>query len=274
MIGILLQEVLLASLVVLGKPTVNEAIYMDTTETKYTKIPVPVDSNLGTGTPISQSPIKYEYVDNLKKVCSSHSQRLLYKYPKAVSAPIEAYNDYIRLAKGSSVTLSYETSKSEGVTYTKQVTDTINGLLSASIKIESGIGVFKEENSVTSTLGFETSKTEAISENYSSTQSTGMSVNFYIDEDGLYRLEKRGMFNVYIVEYITAVYDVKYSKGKPVSSSIIYYTAQTKYILSYINSSSSIGLLKYNWNDNNNVYELDQDYARKFLGSNTMSFIE
>ncbi len=274
MIGILLGETLLPSLVVLGKPTINEALYMDTTETKYSQILTPVDPNLGTGTLVSKSNITYETVGNTKNVYSSHSQRILYKYPKAVSAPIVAYNSYMQLTQGSTVSLSYETSYSEEKTYSEQVTDTINGSLSASVKLESGIGVFKEENSLTATLGYEHLETESITDTYSSTVTKGMNINFYIDESGLFRLEERGMFNVYIVEYITAVYDVKYLKGKPISSSIVYYTLETTYILSYINSSSSIGLFKYNWSDSNSVYELDQNYARKFLGSNTASFLD
>ncbi len=272
MVGMLLGEAILASLVVLSKPQINEINYIDTTETKYESIPVPVDSNLGTGIKISESGALKSTVGN--NIVTSSSQRILYKYPKAVSAPIEVYGKYMRLDSGSSVSLSYETSDSKSKTYSEQVTSTINGSLSASIKIESGIGVFKEENSVTSTLGFEDSKTESIQDTYSSTQSSGININYHINEPGFYRLETRGMFDVYVVEYIIGVYDVKYVKGKPISSKLVYYTAKTTYVLSYINSSSSIGLMKYNWNDQNNIYELDKNYARKFFGSSTINFIE
>lgn len=274
MISILFSDVLIASLVVISKPTINEALYIDTEETKYSEIATPVDPNLGTSTLVSKSDITYETVGNNKNVYSSHTQRILYKYPKAVSAPIVAYNSYMQLTQGSTVSLSYETSYSEEKTYSEQVTDTINGSLSASVKLESGIGVFKEEKSLAATLGYEHIETESITDTYSSTVTKGMNINFYIDESGLYRLEERGMFNVYIVEYVRAFYDVKYLKGKPISSSIVYYTLETTYILSYINSSSSIGLFKYNWNDTNSIYELDQNYARKFLSSNTISFID
>ncbi len=273
MISIILGEVFLASLAVFNTTKINDINYIETIEPTYTKIPVPVDQNLGAGVLTSYSKIVEQTVGT-SKVRSSYTQTLLYKYPKTISAPIEAYGEYMSMTGGSSVLLSFETTISKTKSYSKQVSDTMKGSLGATIKLESGIGILKEETSLTSTLEFGETLTDSISDAYSNSVSKKMEMTFNIDETGTYHLQRRGMFEVYIVEYITAVYDVKSVNGKLYSGDIAYYTAETKYVLSYINSSSTIGLYKYNWNDINHNYELDKDYARKFLNSNTVNSIE
>ena len=79
--------------------------------------------------------------------------------------------------------------------------------LEGSVKIETGLGSVKASSSATRSIGFTGSIANSITDNYTSTASYGESINFMINETGTYRLETRAMFNVYIVEYVTGVYE-------------------------------------------------------------------
>lgn len=272
MIGLLFGEIIVASLIVSSEPNINEINYIDTDLPKYSSVVTPNDSNLGTGKYKTETRKLYSYVGSKP---SSYTQKILYKYPKSISAPIEVYGTYMSMNSGSSYQLSYSNTKSNTQTYSLQVSSSISESLQSSVKIESGIGVVKAEGSATKTLGFETTITNSIEDSYTSTINYGETINFMINETGTYRLETRGMFDVYIVEYITCVYDVKRVGNKYVyTDTVAYYTIETSYILSYIEGTKSIGLFKYNYSDKTNKYELDIINARKLFGSNTLNFMD
>ena len=70
---------------------VNSKIYIDTDEPKYYSVSAPVDVNLGVGVLQGKTQITKQLLKN--NIYSSYSQKILYKYPNAISAPIEIYDD-------------------------------------------------------------------------------------------------------------------------------------------------------------------------------------
>ena len=270
----LLGEILLTGLVVASEPNIMETNYIDTDVTKYNSVVVPIDEKLGSGNKIEENTKKYNNIGTSKP--SFYTQQILYKYPNTISAPIEVYGDkYLSLNSESSVQLSYSQTKSLSQTYSLQVAASVSETLQGSVKIQTGLGSVKAEASATRSIGFTGSIANTITDNYTSTASYGESINFMINESGTYRLETRAMFNVYIVEYVTGVYDVKRVGNKYVyTDTIFYYTIETSYILSYIKGTDSLGLFKYNWNSTTNKYDLDQDYARELFGSSNINFID
>ncbi len=272
MVGLLLVEALLAGEIVANSQNINVVNYIDTDKVKYQEILIPTDSRLGTGAKVGESK-REEY--RIQNVLSSYNQKILYKYPKTISAPVEVLDsEYTHFTEGSSLTLSYSTTKGITSTYSTQVSDSVTNSLSCEIKLESGIGVLKEENSLSSSMSINLTKTETIEDSYSSSETKEKTMSFYIDEDGTYRLERRAMFNVYIVEYVTAVYDVKKIGNNTYTSTFKYYTIDTTYILSYISGTKSIGLFKYNSSSDTGKFELDTTYAKKFFGNDYINFID
>ena len=235
---------------------VNSKIYIDTDEPKYYSVSTPVDVNLGVGVLQGKTQITKQLLKN--NIYSSYSQKILYKYPNAISAPIEIYDDcYLNLNKGSFESFTYSCNEEKSTTYSTEIRLSVTKKLGAEVKIGTGFGTTKAEASMSKELGFEAGITKNISKTYTSSITKEKTINFAITEDGNYRLEKRGMFEVYIVEYITGVYDIPTTK-------IAYYTIDTTYILSYIEGSDSIGLFKYN-SLGSGRYELDYNYAHKYF---------
>lgn len=274
MIGMLLGEILLASIVASSGPYVMETNYIDADVTRYNSVVAPIDEKLGNGNKIEETGKKYNSIGTSKP--SFYTQQILYKYPNTISAPLDVYGDkYLSLNSGSSVQLSYSQTKSVSQTYSLQVSTSISETLQGSVKIQTGLGSVKAEASASRSIGFTGSIANTITDNYTSTFSYGESINFVIDKTGTYRLETRAMFDVYIVEYVTGVYDVKRVGNKYVyTDTIAYYTIETSYILSYIKGTDSLGLFKYNWNSTTNKYDLDQDYGRELFGSSNINFID
>ncbi len=273
MIGLLIGEMLLAGLIVSSEPNINNIYYIDTEVTKYNSIVTPIDSNLGSG--IYKCETQKEYSPKDSSNPSSFTQKILYKYPKTISAPKEVYGTYIAADSGSSYTLSYSQTKSDTKTYSVQVSNSVSTSLNSSVKLETGIGVAKAEASASKSLGFETSITGTIEDSYNVTESYSETINSTVNESGLYRLETRSLFDVYIVEYVTGVYDIKRVGNKYVyTDKIAYYTIETSYILSYIEGSDCFGLFEYYKNDDTGKYQLDQDYAKKIYGSSNINFID
>lgn len=274
MIGLLLGEILLSGLIVSGELIIQNINYIDTDLPKYSSIVAPTDSSLGTGSKLGVTQIIKNPSGSSKP--SSYTQRILYKYPKAISAPIDVYGDYyLGFDAGSSVQLSYSQSKGNSQTYSLQVSTSVSKSLQSDVKLGTGIGVVKAEASASSSLGFTTSITGTIEDSYSYTESFGETITYYINETGTYRLETRGLFEVYIVEYITGVYDVKKVGNKYVPTSTkAYYTIETSYILSYIEGTKLFGLFKYNEINGTGKFELDKSFARRIYGSSSLSFID
>ncbi len=274
MIGILLGGILLTGIVVTSEPYVMEGNYIDADVTKYNSVEIPIDDKLGSGIKIEETKKQYNSIGTSKP--STYTQQILYRYPNTISAPIEIYGDkYLSLNSKSSVQLSYSQTKSVSQTYSLQVATSVSESLQGSVKIQTGLGSVKAEASATRSIGFTGSIANTITDNYTSTVSHGESINFAINKAGTYRLETRAMFNVYIVEYVTGVYDLKRVGNKYVyTDTIAYYTIETSYILSYIKGTDSLGLFKYNWNSTTNKYDLDQDYARELFVSTNINFVD
>lgn len=206
MIGVLLGEILLAGLIVANESNIMETNYIDTDVAKYNSVVVPIDEKLGNGNKMEETEKQYNSIGTSKP--SSYTHQILYKYPNTISAPIEVYGDkYLSLYSKSSVQLSYSQTKSVFQTYSLQVATSVSESLEGSVKIETGLGSVKAEASATRSIGFTGSIANSITDNYTSTASYGESINFMINETGTYRLETRAMFNVYIVEYVTGVYE-------------------------------------------------------------------
>lgn len=199
-------EILLAGLIVANESNIMETNYIDTDVAKYNSVVVPIDEKLGNGNKMEETEKQYNSIGTSKP--SSYTHQILYKYPNTISAPIEVYGDkYLSLYSKSSVQLSYSQTKSVFQTYSLQVATSVSESLEGSVKIETGLGSVKAEASATRSIGFTGSIANSITDNYTSTASYGESINFMINETGTYRLETRAMFNVYIVEYVTGVYE-------------------------------------------------------------------
>ena len=199
-------EILLAGLIVANESNIMETNYIDTDVAKYNSVVVPIDEKLGNGNKMEETEKQYNSIGTSKP--SSYTHQILYKYPNTISAPIEVYGDkYLSLYSKSSVQLSYSQTKSVSQTYSLQVATSVSETLEGSVKIETGLGSVKAEASATRSIGFTGSIANSITDNYTSTASYGESINFMINETGTYRLETRAMFNVYIVEYVTGVYE-------------------------------------------------------------------
>ncbi len=57
MVGLLLGEMLLSTLIVTNTPNINVVNYIETEEKKYDKVVAPVDSALGTGVYLEVIPL-------------------------------------------------------------------------------------------------------------------------------------------------------------------------------------------------------------------------
>lgn len=252
---------------------------IDTDQTKYYSIPAPTNSDLGNCSLITSSSINYTKANKKtitgKDVYSSSLQYKLYKFSKVASAATDAlYPTYLDLDANSSVKLSYSNTKTKATTYSEQVSIIATESLSSKVGISVGYGAVKEEASVTATDSLSESYTSSINSSYTYSEVEGIDINFNITESGTYRLEKRALFDVYILQTIVGVYDVTYSKNKLyASSTFLYYTINSSYILSYRSGSDAIGLYKYNVNSNN-VYTVDIDYMTKFYKNSDITFLD
>lgn len=279
----------LAILSIIGfSSSISPAFCIDVDDSSITKyyslnsIPTPSDENLGEGVFIDAGETNYKNASNQdingKNVYSSYSINRLYKYPNVACSIIEDLDSTFHdMNPGSSISISYSTTASEEVTYSTQVSNILEANFGAPIKISTGIGILSEEKSVDLNTTFGFTKTDGISNTYTKSSSIGITSTYSVNEKGLYRLTRRGLFDVYIIQKLTQVNDITYYTNNGIryaSSKLSYYTIDSySYVLSYVNNSMYEGLTKYIKNDDN-LFSVDQDYVQTLFPSSNVVCID
>lgn len=223
------------------------AFSIETDEKKYYKVEVPRVGALGNVSLEYQKEYSWHKIStpdiNGKTVYSSVEKAYLYKCEKKASALLEDLDySFHTFNAGSSMSLTYQDSKVYGSTYSTQV-----GL----------------SNSITKSY------------EYSKTSGTAITANYVVNDSGIYRLGRRAIFDVYILQKIVDVYDITYSyKGKTryANSTFNYCTIDTSYILNYVSGSIYEGLFKYN--SENGKYILDQNYANQYFPNDSVVYLD
>lgn len=249
---------------------------------KLKSIAVPTDSKLGTATLITKKEKGIgSYISTLdingKKVYSTTDCYAFYKYSVTANAIIDVIDsEFQYLNVGSSVSFGYTVSKGETRTYSFQVSTSTSTTTGGSITIGGGVESCKIEGNVQKLEETGISLTEGYSYTYSNETTKSYTVNYQVNEDGTYRLTKRGLFDVYVLQHFTTIYNVKYACNNGVKyayTTVSYYTFnESTYILACKEDSIGTGLFKYNCV--NNKYSLDQDYAMKYFPNNDVVFLD
>ena len=127
------------------------------------------------------------------------------------------------------------------------------------------------ETSTSFSVSTELATSFSTSTTYSCSSTKSRTKTYAVAEKGLYRFQKRALFNVYIYQQYTTVYDVTFKRNgnyNIAKSTVGYYTIdKTSYILEYIPGSEVEGLFKYSLSEDYK-YVVDQEYANSFYNSN------
>lgn len=256
------------------------AFSIETDEKKYYKVEVPRVGALGNVSLEYQKEYSWHKIStpdiNGKTVYSSIEKAYLYKCEKKASALLEDLDySFHTFNAGSSMSLTYQDSKVYGSTYSTQVEQTISKSTGKTIGISVGYGPVKAEGSTTSLNQVGLSNSITKSYEYSKTSGTAITANYVVNDSGIYRLGRRAIFDVYILQKIVDVYDITYLyKGKTryANSTFNYCTIDTSYILNYVSGSIYEGLFKYN--SENGKYILDQNYANQYFPNDSVVYLD
>lgn len=254
------------------------AMMIETDQTKYysESAITPKNDLLGNVSLLAEENIERHFSDgsstnsraiNSKTKTSEVNERL-YKFSGVVGAMVEDLdNDFHAFDAGSSISLESSLTFTDEITYSEQISSACSVTFGREIGFEVGYGVASAETSTSFSVSAELSASFSTSTTYSCSATESRTKTYAVAEKGLYRLQKRALFNVYIYQQYTTVYDVTYFKNVP-SSKFAYYTVdKTSYILEYIPGSEVEGLFKYSLSDDYG-YVIDQEYANSFYNSN------
>ncbi len=252
------------------------------TSIKLKSIGTPMDSKLGTG--ILTSTKKEGVGSNIStldingnKVYSTEDCYDLYKYPVFANIVIDVFDEKFQyLNAGSSVSYGWTASKGVTSTYNHQVTLSLSETTGDGLSISGGFSECKAEYNEQDLMEVGFCISSGYSYTYSSEVSSSYTVNYQVNEDGTYRLTKRGLFEVYVLQHYTTIYDIKYAynNGKKYAyKNVSYYTdASASYILVCKQDTIGTGLFKYNCI--NGKYSLDEDYAKKYFTDTDVVFLD
>lgn len=257
----------------------------DSVVTKYyniNSIPTPQDSKLGIGELVEEQESNLRNAGKKDSsgndIYYSYNVNRLFKYPNVACSIIEDLDsEFHDMNPGSSVSISYTTTTSEEITYNKQISEILENTFGVSVSISTGIGILKSEGSTNLGLTYGFSETKGISNTYSKSQSTSLTYTYSVDSKGLYRLTRRGLFDVYVIQKLVGINDVSYYSKDNIlyaSSKFKYYTLSSySYVLSYVNNSMYEGLTKYIENGDS-TYSVDQDYVLSLFPSSNVVCID
>lgn len=254
------------------------AMMIETDQTKYynKSAIIPKNEILGSISKTLEKTIVTHYSDGSStysirpnnKVISCEFNERIFKFSGVVGAMVEDLdNDFHAFDAGSSISLESSQTFTDEITYSEQISSACSVTFGREIGFEVGYGVASAETSTSFSVSAELSASVSTSTTYSCSATESRTKTYAVAEKGLYRLQKRALFNVYIYQQYTTVYDVTYFKNVP-SSKFAYYTVdKTSYILEYIPGSEVEGLFKYSLSDDYG-YVIDQEYANSFYNSN------
>lgn len=243
--------------------------------------PIPYDSRLGNCKKVKEKIIEQDshkingaYDANRSSVYSSARFRNLYKYSNTASIVVKDLDtEFHALTKGSSITINESYTVSSSNSYTEQVSTTLTKAFGKSLNVGANVGYCKIEAEVSSSTSVSAEFGYQISETYSESATNGLSITYVADEYGLYRLERRALFDIYVIEDMMVYYDITY-KNNVASAKPIRYELNNSYcVLSYVDNSLYEGVFKYNF-INNSYYNLDQSYANKFFPQSTLVYLD
>lgn len=201
----------------------------------------------------------------------SNNERL-YKFTGVVGAMVEDLDDgWHAFDAGGSISLESSQTFTDEITYSEQISLAYSVTFGREIGFEVGYGVASAETSTSFSVSTELAKSFSTSTTYSCSATESRTKTYAVAEKGLYRLQKRALFNVYIYQQYTTVYDVTFERNgnyNIAKSTFGYYTIdKTSYILEYIPGSEVEGLFKYSLSEDYK-YVVDQEYANSFYNSN------
>lgn len=279
MIKVLLIGTLMAAISSNIDPAIS--IMPDPDDSNVATEPIPYDSRLGNCKKVKENLIKSDsykingaYDVNRNPVYSSARFRSLYKYSKTVSIVLKDLDEsFHALTKGSSITMTESYTVSNSKSYTEQVSITMTNTFGKSLNVGANAGFCKIDAEVSSSTSITSEYGVQISNTYSESVSSGLSITYVADENGLYRLERRALFDIYVIEDMMVYYDITYQNSIASAKPIRYELNNSYCILSYVDNSLYEGVFKYNFT-NDSCYNLDQSYANKFFPQSTLIYLD
>ncbi len=279
MIKVLLIGTLMATISSNIVPVIS--IMPDPDDGNVSTEPIPYDSRLGNCKKVKENFIEQDshkingaFDTNRNPVYSSARFRNLYKYSKTASIVLKDLDtSFHALTKGSSITMSESYTVSHSKSYTEQVSTTLTKTFGKTLNIGANTGFCKIDVGATSSTSISTEFSLQISDTYSESATSGVSVTYVANEDGLYRLERRALFDVYVIEDMMVYYDITYQNNVASAKPIRYELNNSYCVLSYVDNSLYEGVFKYNF-INNSYYNLDQSYANKFFPQSTLVYLD
>ena len=243
--------------------------------------PIPYDSRLGNCSKRAEKLIEEDshkingaYDANKKPVYSSARFRNLYKYSNMASIVVKDLDtEFHTLTKGSSITTTESVTVSESKSYTQQVSLTLTKTFGKTLNVGANLGFCKIDAGGSSSTSIGTEFGFQVSETYSESATSGVSVTYVANEDGLYRLERRALFDVYVIEDMIVYYDITYQKNVATTKPIRHELNNSYCVLSYVENSLYEGIFKYDC-IKNRYYNLDQSYANKFFPKSTLVYLD
>ena len=166
--------------------------------------PIPYDSRLGNCKKVKEKIIEQDshkingaYDANRSSVYSSARFRNLYKYSNTASIVVKDLDtEFHALTKDSSITINESYTVSSSNSYTEQVSTTLTKTFGKSLNVGANVGYCKIEAEVSSSTPVSAEFGYQISETYSKSATNGLSITYVADEYGLYRLERRALFDI------------------------------------------------------------------------------
>lgn len=279
MIKVLLISTLMAAISSNIVPAIS--IMPDIDDGNVATEPIPYDSRLGNcikkrSNLIEQDshPINGVHDANRNSVYSSARFRNLYKYSNTASIVVKDLDtEFHTLTKGSSITTTESVTVSEAKSYTEHVSISLTKTFGKTLNVGANAGFCKIDAEVSSSTSIGTEFSVEVSNTYSESATSGVSVTYVANEDGLYRLERRALFDVYVIEDMIVYYDITYQKNVATAKPIRYELNDSYCVLSYVENSLYEGIFKYDCIDNR-YYNLDQSYANKFFPKSTLVYLD
>ncbi len=253
----------------------------DSSTIKLYSLPIPSDDKLGNAAIESEKEKGIAKVGkdlNGEDVYSLSNYYVLYKYPKIASCIVEDLDScYHSLNAGSDVSLTYSISSTTEVSFGTQISNSISKIDTETFSINVGYGYGELKDDISEATEYTSSIGLNLSCTYSTSITQTISVNYHVNEDGTYRLTKRGLFDVYVYQHLKAIYNVNkaVSGGKIYTKrSLAYYTLEkTNILFSLKDNSISDGLYKY-YLDSSEKHKIDESYASKYLDYTDVVFLD